>query len=109
MGACSMLKRLPENRVLDCAGLSFSCKEPRQEHGSRAHNLLATPVARLLGNHLEGSACRVYYAGNNIANSRLKWGLRIARACLRGGGAGRAPASIALIIDVALGVDGEFR
>jgi len=50
-----------------------------------------------------------YYAGNNVANSRLKWGLRIARACLRGGGAGRAQASIALVVDVALGVDGESR
>ena len=55
------------------------------------------------------AARRDRYAGNNIANSRLKWGLRIARACLRGGGAGRAQASIALVVDVALGVDGESR
>lgn len=27
--------------------------------GSRAHNLLATRVARLLGNHLEGGPCRI--------------------------------------------------
>jgi hypothetical protein len=52
---------------------------------------------------------RANYAGNNIAKSRLKWGLRIARARLRGGGAGRAQASIALVVDVALGVDGESR
>jgi len=28
--------------------------------GSRAHNLLATRVARLLGNHLEGSPCQIF-------------------------------------------------
>jgi hypothetical protein len=49
------------------------------------------------------------YAGNNVANSRVKWGLRIARACLRAGGAGRAQTSIALVVDVALGGDGESR
>lgn len=34
--------------------------------GSRAHNLLATRVARLLGNHLEGSPCRVYQSDMKV-------------------------------------------
>jgi len=34
--------------------------------GSRAHNLLATRVARLLGNHLEGGPCRVYQSDMKV-------------------------------------------
>ena len=34
--------------------------------GSRAHNLLATRVARLLGNHLEGTRCRVYQSDMKV-------------------------------------------
>lgn len=34
--------------------------------GSRAHNLLATRVARLLGNHLEGSSCRIYQSDMKV-------------------------------------------
>lgn len=34
--------------------------------GSRAHNLLATRVARLLGNQLEGSPCRVYQSDMKV-------------------------------------------
>jgi len=34
--------------------------------GSRAHNLLATRVARLLGNHTEGTACRVYQSDMKV-------------------------------------------
>jgi len=38
--------------------------------GSRAHNLLATRVARLLGNHLEGSGCRVYQSDMKVRVER---------------------------------------
>jgi Uma2 family endonuclease len=38
--------------------------------GSRAHNLLATRAARLLGNHLEGSACRVYQSDMKVRVER---------------------------------------
>jgi Uma2 family endonuclease len=38
--------------------------------GSRAHNLLATRVARLLGNHLEGSTCRVYQSDMKVRIER---------------------------------------
>ena len=38
--------------------------------GSRAHNLLATRVARLLGNHLEGSSCRVYQSDMKVRIER---------------------------------------
>lgn len=38
--------------------------------GSRAHNLLATRVARLLGNHLEGSQCRVYQSDMKVRVER---------------------------------------
>lgn len=38
--------------------------------GSRAHNLLATRVARLLGNHLEGSPCRVYQSDMKVRIER---------------------------------------
>ena len=38
--------------------------------GSRAHNLLATRVARLLGNHLEGSPCRVYQSDMKVRVER---------------------------------------
>ena len=34
--------------------------------GFRAHNLLATRVARLLGNHLEASPCRVYQSDMKV-------------------------------------------
>ncbi len=34
--------------------------------GSRAHNLLTTRVARLFGNHLEGSGCRVYQSDMKV-------------------------------------------
>lgn len=34
--------------------------------GSRAHNLLATRVARLLGNHLESGPCRVYQSDMKV-------------------------------------------
>ncbi len=34
--------------------------------GSRAHNLLATRVARLLGNHLDGGPCRVYQSDMKV-------------------------------------------
>ena len=34
--------------------------------GSRAHNLLATRVARLFGNHLEGGPCRVYQSDMKV-------------------------------------------
>lgn len=34
--------------------------------GSRAHNLLATRVARLLGNHLEGGPCRVFQSDMKV-------------------------------------------
>ena len=34
--------------------------------GSRAHNLLTTRVARLLGNHLEGGPCRVYQSDMKV-------------------------------------------
>ncbi|WP_295449322.1 Uma2 family endonuclease [uncultured Thiodictyon sp.] len=34
--------------------------------GSRAHNLLATRVARLLGNHLEGGPCRIYQSDMKV-------------------------------------------
>jgi Uma2 family endonuclease len=34
--------------------------------GSRAHNLLATRVARLLGNHLEAGPCRVYQSDMKV-------------------------------------------
>jgi len=34
--------------------------------GSRAHNLLATRVARLFGNHLEGSTCRVFQSDMKV-------------------------------------------
>ncbi len=33
---------------------------------SRAHNLVATRIARLLGNHLEGKACRVYQSDMKV-------------------------------------------
>jgi hypothetical protein len=42
---------------------------------------------------------------NNIANPGLKWGLRLARACLVPGFAGDVGVEITLVIDVA--VDGE--
>ena len=42
---------------------------------------------------------------NNVANSRLKWGLRLARACLAPGFAGDVGVTITLVIDVA--ADGE--
>ena len=57
----------------------------------------------------QGPPGGAYYPGNNVANSRLKWGLRIARSCMTAGGAGRAQASIGLVVDVALGGDGESR
>jgi len=38
--------------------------------GSRAHNLLATRVARLLGNHLEGSPCRVFQSDMKVRVQR---------------------------------------
>ena len=45
--------------------------------GSRAHNLLATRVARLLGNHLDGGPCRVYQSDMKVcvetANVRMFW------------------------------------
>lgn len=34
--------------------------------GSRAHNLLTTRVARLLGNHLDGGPCRVYQSDMKV-------------------------------------------
>lgn len=34
--------------------------------GSRAHNLLATRVARLLGNHLEAGPCRIYQSDMKV-------------------------------------------
>ena len=34
--------------------------------GSRAHNLLASRSGRLLGNHLEGTPCRVYQADMKV-------------------------------------------
>lgn len=42
---------------------------------------------------------------NNIAKPGLKWGLRLARACLAPGFAGDVGVEITLVIDVA--VDGE--
>jgi len=38
--------------------------------GSRAHNLLATRVARLLGNHLEGSPCRIFQSDMKVRVER---------------------------------------
>ena len=38
--------------------------------GSRAHNLLATRVARLLGNHLDGSSYRVYQSDMKVRPER---------------------------------------
>lgn len=38
--------------------------------GSRAHNLLATRIARLLGNHLEGSPCRVFQSDMKVRVER---------------------------------------
>jgi len=38
--------------------------------GSRAHNLLATRVARLLGNHLEGSPCRIFQSDMKVRIER---------------------------------------
>jgi len=38
--------------------------------GSQAHNLLATRIARLLGNHLEGSPCRVYQSDMKVRVER---------------------------------------
>ena len=37
---------------------------------SRAHNLLATRIARLLGNHLEGSPCRVFQSDMKVQVER---------------------------------------
>jgi Uma2 family endonuclease len=34
--------------------------------GSRAHNLMATRVTRLLGNHLEGSGCRIFQSDMKV-------------------------------------------
>jgi Uma2 family endonuclease len=34
--------------------------------GSRAHNLLASRLSRLLGNHLEGTPCRVYQSDMKV-------------------------------------------
>jgi Uma2 family endonuclease len=38
--------------------------------GSRRHNLLATRVARLLGNHLEAGPCRVYQSDMKVRVER---------------------------------------
>jgi len=38
--------------------------------GSRAHNLLAMRVARLLGNHLEGSPCRIFQSDMKVRVER---------------------------------------
>jgi Uma2 family endonuclease len=38
--------------------------------GSRAHNLLATRVARLLGNHLEDSPCRIFQSDMKVRVER---------------------------------------
>ena len=38
--------------------------------GSQAHNLLATRVARLLGNHLDGSSYRVYQSDMKVRTER---------------------------------------
>ena len=38
--------------------------------GSRRHNLLATRVARLLGNHLDGGPCRVYQSDMKVRVER---------------------------------------
>jgi hypothetical protein len=40
-------------------------------------------------------------AYNKVANSRIIWGLRIARACLEAGQAGCSDVGITLVIDVA--------
>ena len=48
-----------------------------------------------------------HYAQNNIANSAIKWGLRISRTCLKSGGAGCADVGIALIVDVGTSFDRE--
>lgn len=51
------------------------------------------------------SPCQSIDPANNIAKPGLKWGLRLARACLAPGFAGDVGVEIALVIDVA--VDGE--
>jgi hypothetical protein len=46
-------------------------------------------------------------AGNKVANSPVKWGLRIARTSLAAGQAGCSDVGLSLIIDVAVG--GELQ
>nr|WP_263645075.1 MULTISPECIES: hypothetical protein [Marinobacter] len=46
-------------------------------------------------------------SNNNRANSRVQWGLRIARGCLAPGFAGCPAVEITLVIDVATSIDVE--
>jgi hypothetical protein len=46
-------------------------------------------------------------ATNKVANQRVRWGLRVARACLAPGFTGRVDAGITLVIDIV--ADGESQ
>ena len=46
---------------------------------------------------------------SNRANSRIKWGLRIARGCLAPGFVGYLDVEITLVIDVTASINGELQ
>jgi hypothetical protein len=48
---------------------------------------------------------RAHYTPNNVANIRLKWGLRVARGCLAPGFAGTVDVGITLVIEIATAME----
>jgi Uma2 family endonuclease len=76
MSTASLIHRLSPQEYLDLE------RDAAQRHeyldgeavamagGSRAHNLLMTRVARLLGNHLDGSPCRLYQSDMKVRVER---------------------------------------
>lgn len=86
-----------------------SCKSAALPDGCRftptyvGHVLCPTYLAWKQPSPLQAGRC--IDPANNIAKPGLKWGLRLARACLAPGFAGDVGVEIALVIDVA--VDGE--
>jgi hypothetical protein len=54
---------------------------------------------------LQSTSGRRYYTPNNVANIRLKWGLRVARGCLAPGFAGTVDVGITLVIEIATAME----
>ena len=82
-----------------------SSRATRDRLGDGVEDGIAAQARKQVGASAQAFAQRLESATNNVANHRVRWGLRVARACLAPGFTGTVDAGIALVIDIV--TDGE--